>query len=261
MRPAHWVPAAAVHAAAAVLLLASVARAELPRWQYGASASYSTGDYGGDDETELLYLPFSVKRYWERGDLSLTVPYVSLSSAGEASVIDGAVVEAAGDGASDASGLGDMILKGRYYALEQSGPWPYVDLVGRIKLPTAGDDLGTGEPDFTVGTEFSRSFGEHCLWLADLGYTWIGEPSGADYDNAVAASVGAGRTLGSSVLLVAYLDGQTAVSADQDDPLSLLLTSEFKLSEAVRFDTMLEFGLTDGAPDFGVTVGLRVRTW
>ena len=52
---------------------------------------------------------------------------------------------------------------------------------------------------------------------------------------------------------------RTAIFEGNDNPLSLLFLSEFKLTTALRLDAMLEAGSNDGAPDFGVTIGLRYR--
>jgi len=39
----------------------------------------------------------------------------------------------------------------------------------------------------------------------------------------------------------------------------VLLIGEYKFRPDLRFDTMLELGLTDGAPDLAVTLGVRKR--
>jgi len=51
----------------------------------------------------------------------------------------------------------------------------------------------------------------------------------------------------------------TAIFDGNDDPLSVLLIGEYKFRPDLRLDTMLEFGLNDGAPDFAITFGLRKR--
>jgi hypothetical protein len=61
-----------------------------------------------------------------------------------------------------------------------------------MKLPTAADDLGTGQPDLGFGTEVSYRFGGYYFAMADLMYTFIGDPPGADYRNRVAWDLGVG---------------------------------------------------------------------
>lgn len=230
-----------------------------PTWQYGLSFSYLTGDYGEDEDTDILYTAATVKRYFEKGDVTVTIPYLDISDDG-ITYIDGGAE--AVEGVSGGSGLGDVILKGRYYAVEQDGPLPFIDLVGSIKFPTADEDkgLGTGETDFTVMAEFARRL-ENDAWilLGELGYTFVGEPSGYDVDNRWLYSVGLAYEVDPKVTVSGYLDGRTAIFDGNDDPLSILMIGEYKFRPDLRLDTMLEFGLNDGAPDFAITFGLRKR--
>ena len=59
--------------------------------------------------------------------------------------------------------------------------------------------------------------------------------------------------------LTAMLDGRTALSSGNDDPLSFLLFSTWKKRADLLFDTMLELGLNDGSPEIGFTVAARQR--
>ncbi|MHC4703466.1 MAG: transporter, partial [Planctomycetota bacterium] len=228
-----------------------------PKWQTGLSFSYLTGDYGENDNTDITYVATSIKRYLSRGDVTLTIPYVDISDG--ATFVGGEVEPIAGGGGS---GLGDVILKGRYYAVEQDGPLPYIDLVGSIKIPTADEDkgLGTGETDFTWMVEFARRLKKKgWIALAEIGYTFVGEPSGFDVDNRWLYSLGLAYEYDPKITLSGYIDGRTAIFEGNDDPLSILLIGEYKLRPDLRFDTMLEVGLSDGAPDFGITFGVRKR--
>ena len=230
-----------------------------PKWQTGFSFSYLTGDYGESEDTDIYYGALNVKRYYEIGDVTLTVPYLNISSDGATFV--GGEVEAISGGDSG-SGLGDIILKGRYYAVEQDGPIPFIDLVGSIKFPTADEDegLGTGETDFTWMVEIARRL-EDKDWIAlgEFGYTFVGEPSGYDADNRWLYSIGLAHELDSQITVSGYIDGRTAIFPGNDDPLSILLIGEYKFTTDLRFDTLLEFGLNDGAPDFGITFAVRKR--
>jgi hypothetical protein len=229
-----------------------------PTWQYGLSFSYLTGDYGTDEDTDIYYTAVSFKRYFEEGDVTLTIPYLDISDG--ATYVGGEVEPLEGGGGG--SGLGDVILKGRYYAIEQDELLPYIDLVGSLKLPTADEDkgLGTGKTDFTFMVEFARRL-ENEKWIAlwDVGYTFVGDPSGYDADNRWLYSIGMAYELDSEITLSGYLDGRTAIFEGNDDPLSLLLIGEYKYRPDLRFDTLLEVGLNDGAPDFGITFRVRKR--
>jgi hypothetical protein len=164
--------------------------------------------------------------------------------------------------ARSGSGLGDIILKGRYYAVPRGWAAAFIDLVGSIKFPTADEDkgLGTGEFDFTALSEFTWRLGDS-PWsaLAELGYTFVGKMPGADMKNRWLYSVGLAYEVDPAITLSGYLDGRTAIFDGEENPFSILLMGQFKFRPDLRLDTLFEFGLTDGSPDFGVTLGLRKR--
>jgi hypothetical protein len=230
-----------------------------PTWEGGLFFSYLTGDYGLDRRTDIYYGSVMIKRYLSKGDITLTVPYLDIPSNGVTFV--GGTAEA-DTSASGGSGLGDIILKGRYYAVEQDGPLPFIDLVGSIKFPTADEDkgLGTGEFDFTALSEFTWRLGDS-PWsaLAELGYTFVGKIPGVDMKNRWLYSAGLAYEVDPKLTLSGYLDGRTAIFEGEENPLSILLMGQYKFRPDLRMDTLLEFGLTDGSPDFGVTLGLRKR--
>ncbi len=227
-------------------------------WQTGLSFSYLTGDYGQENNTDIFYTAATVKRYFGKGDLTLIVPYLDIT-ADNVAYIDGQAETV--EGATGGSGLGDITLKGRYYAVEQDGLIPYIDLVGCIKFPTADENkgLGTGETDFTLLAEFTRRLDEKWLALGELGYTFVGKPEGYDVKNRYLYSIGLAYKLNPKLTLSGYLDGRTAIFEGNENPLSVLLGSEYKIRPDLRLDTLIEIGMNNGAPDLGITLGLRKR--
>jgi len=230
-----------------------------PTWEGGLFFSYLTGDYGLDRRSDIYYGSVMIKRYLSKGDITLTVPYLDIPSNGVTFI--GGTPEA-DTSATGGSGLGDIILKGRYYAVDQDGPLPFIDLVGSIKFPTADEDkgLGTGEFDFTALSEFTWRLGDS-PWsaLAELGYTFVGKMPGVDMKNRWLYSVGLAYEVDPKITLSGYLDGRTAIFEGEENPLSILLVGQYKFRPDLRLDTLFELGLTDGSPDFGVTLGLRKR--
>jgi hypothetical protein len=230
-----------------------------PTWEGGLFFSYLTGDYGLDRTTDIYYGSVMIKRYLSKGDITLTVPYLDIPSNGVTFI--GGTPEADTSG-SGGSGLGDIILKGRYYAVDQDGLLPFIDLVGGIKFPTASEDkgLGTGRFDFTALSEFTWRLGDS-PWsvLAELGYTFVGKIPGMDMKNRWLYNVGLAYDVDPKLTLSGYLDGRTAIFEGEEDPLSVLLMGQYKFRPDLRLDTLFEIGLSDGSPDFGVTLGLRKR--
>ena len=57
--------------------------------------------------------------------------------------------------ADAACGIGDIIVRGRYYLLDERGWLPTIAVRAHVKAPTASAErgLGTGRPDEGVGVE------------------------------------------------------------------------------------------------------------
>ena len=218
-------------------------------WEFGAAVSCRVGDYGGAaDETEF-YLPFTLKRFFPRGDLALTVPALDVQSDYP-------------DGASESGvGLGDAVLRGRCYAVAQKGPWPYVDVVGRMKAPTADESegLGTGEPDFGAGVEVSRWLGFSRFVFLDLLYNFIGDPPDMEYDDQRVASLGIGWQASPRLQASISYDYSSAIDPADEAARSIGIAISGRIERALRVYGVVEAGLSDGAPDLAWTIGSAVR--
>jgi hypothetical protein len=238
--------------------MAAAAMAQEYPWQVESSITADTGKYGTNQKTDLFYWPVTLKRYFSEGDVALTVPYIDLNTEGGQTVVDGTVVQGHGSGGS---GLGDVLLKGRYNWIEQTDQLPFVDLVARLKLPTADENkgLGTGEADFGVGAELARRFLKDNMWFGDLSYTFIGDPPDIDYDNRVAVELGLGHDFLPDLMGCVFYDYRSAISDGSEDAHSVSFLANYRVSKQVRTYAMIDLGLSDGAPDYGATVGASYR--
>ena len=147
--------------------------------QVGVGAEYSTGTYGGSDETKIYEVPITFRVRAGDWSFRVRVPFASIEGPG--GVVPGGVDDNGGDrsgpggdddveddpiendlgeviGGVNSSGLADMSLSATWS--QDIGDDNYLDLTGRVTLPT-GDvakDLGTGETDFTMLAEFGHDF-------------------------------------------------------------------------------------------------------
>src|SRR2546428_3126101 len=88
--------------------------AEPPNWQLSSSITYESGTFGTGTRTQTVYIPFTLKRLFNQGDLGLTLPFVSLRTTGQTTLIDGRPQrerEAPRTAPVTKEGVGDMILK------------------------------------------------------------------------------------------------------------------------------------------------------
>lgn len=60
-----------------------------PQWRVIATVNYSSGSYGTDFQTNILYAPMTVRKIFRDGDVSLTIPFVSISGTGAVRLVGG----------------------------------------------------------------------------------------------------------------------------------------------------------------------------
>ncbi len=250
------------------------------KWQVGLSAYHSSGTYGTGSRTDITSIPLSIRRLFEDGDVTLIIPYLSVTGDCNVTLLSGVPNATGGtcptttvtrNGRSvqtrttvtrtTQSGIGDMLLQGRYYVLDETGLLPTVALIARVKFPTADASrgLGTGEFDEKFGVQLSKSLTDRWISFADLGYTFIGSPPGISLKNQWNYDIGLGYYLTPNLLGSVYYEYWTAVVPGLQDPQDLYFDLSYKLTQMFRLNAGFLVGLSDGAPDYGVTGGLAVR--
>ena len=262
-------------AISAALLLACISPAaaeDEPRWSLSSSVNYSVGDYGTGKDTTFIYVPFTLGvKPIDRFTIGLTIPYVYQT--GETVVITGGGVAVRKNKQSQLgtatqnqvtsteSGLGDVLLKGQYVLLEEKSVLPEVAPYLKIKFPTADSNrgLGTGEFDETVGVDLSKTLFPRFVSYVTLAYTFIGSPAGSTFDNSFGWSVGAAYLVAQPFSVFAFLDGSTAISPGQANPLEVRVGVDYRLTQALKIFGSVSRGLSDGSADWGVSAGLALR--
>lgn len=250
--------------AVCIVLATSIGIAEAKEWKISASANYETGKYGTDTTTDTLYLPVTLKRYFlDRGDISLTVPYISQTSSPEVINIGGTPsrIRQAPGPAVTSSGLGDIILRGSYYLLTEDKETPFdLNFAGKIKIPTADDSrgLGTGEFDAGFGLEFAKSISSGFMGYFDIYYTAIGDPPGLDLDDRIVFDAGISRKLDPFWTLSAFYEESTPLIKSDPNLRDVLVSFEYKASERARVFFGATLGLTDTSPDYGLSAGASI---
>lgn len=247
------------------------------QWQIGTSPSFSSGDYGTGLRTVVLHTPFTARRLFDKGDVTFVVPITCISGIGGITVVDGSPVrnERLGNvGSADrtgrgitspvlpltnACGLGDIIVRGHYYLVD-GRDWA-IALRGHVKAPTASAErgLGTGRPDEGVGLEVSRFLAGGLLAMVDAGFTFIGEPTGAQYNNNWWYDLGVGRDLTEDVNLSVFFEEDRAIVPGLPNARDILTAVTLKGAAGWRFQVSGQFGLSDGAPHHGLILGASRR--
>jgi hypothetical protein len=246
-----------------------------PSWQVGGSASYFTGKYGTDVRTDTLYVPMSLRRLFDNGDLTLVIPYVTITSNCGVTVVNGVPLRTGGLCPSTTtstgtlpsrvteSGLGDVLLIGRYYLYteRENGLLPSIMVTGRVKAPTADRDrgLGTGEWDEGGGIGLTKRLTDKLIGLADAGYTIIGKPEGVNLRNQWSYDVGLGYYFLPTLMGSLYYEEARALVPGFQNPRDVFMGLSWKVTQTVRFNTGFVKGLSNAAPEYGASFGASFR--
>ena len=268
-----------------LLLFPLTAYAQGEQWQVGTAPSFSSGRYGTDTRTDVFYTPITARRLFDDGDLTFVIPMTCIRGNGGVIVVNGMPVrqerlDVSGQtetrtGTTDstrtgatavtpttACGLGDIIVRGRYYVLDERAWYPTIALRAHVKAPTASEEkgLGTGRPDEGVGVEVSRTIGRGLMAMVDGGYTVIGDRPGFDLRNTWWYDVGLGQSLVKDIVNVSvFVEEYRALVDGLENSRELVTAVSVKSASGWRVQISGSLGLSDGAPDRGFTLGASRR--
>ncbi len=246
---------------------------DVQKWQIGLSATYMSGKYGTDVRTDTLYVPLSIRRLFENGDITLIIPYVRVTSNGSVTFVNGVPVRIQTTGATNTrttnDGLGDIVLQGRYYIVNEREYVPSIAITAHVKFPTADDSkgLGTGDWDEGIGLELAKRFGERWVGFLDGGYSVIGNPekvvgrpAGVPLENQWwNYDVGLGFYVTKALLASVFYEEWRTLVPSTVNPRDILFSLSYKATQTVRFQAAFVKGISDDAPDYGVTAGVAFR--
>jgi Putative MetA-pathway of phenol degradation len=257
-------------------------------WQIGLNPSYSSGNYGTNTTSSFLYAPLSIRRFFKDGDVAIVIPFVSTTTNGTATLVGGQPTQTVPDscfsnsgsgnpedrpecqalfagGAQGQkvtnSGLGDIILRGRYYIVEEKDWVPLVAIMGRLKLPTADESkgLGTGKMDEGVGAEVSKLLGDNWITFLDGGFNIIGRPEGRDLRNQWWYDIGGGYYFTKALLGSVYFEEYRSLVSGAQNIRDVFFGMTYRASTEWRFNGGVAVGLSNGAPDQVFSVGTSYR--
>lgn len=237
-----------------------------PDWRLylTSGASLSTRDFEDRSRTDYYRIPFAARV--TRGPLrvSASIPYLVVNGFGP-------VVGTGGDDEVEDTpereedtrrGWGDLRLTGRYRLPRSALAGFELDLLGRVKLPTASRSqrLGTGEVDFALGGELSRQIGR-TEPFASVQYRINGDRPDFDYRNTMAASIGASLRLSRRTRASLSYDYSQSRIRGRSGFQSLDAGVSTRLTNRLFLNASGEVGLSRRASDFGVGATLTWRAF
>jgi hypothetical protein len=232
-------------------------------FQLKLGATYDQGDFGTSDTTRSVFAPVTLRYLGEQFDVGVTLALVYLDTESSVVIVDGVPTPVTQQRRTREAGFGDIVLRGRYYALTDPGPESAVPALApflKVKAPTGDESkgFGTGEWDVGLGLEFDKDF-EQFFILGDVGFTFIGDPPGQNFRDRPSASLGIGRHFTPNLAATALLDWRRSIVKGGDDALELVGIVQVRLERRLTVAPYVFIGLTSGSPDFGVGAELSWR--
>lgn len=189
--------------------------------EMATGVDYSVGDYDQASDTSVISTPIIAKAYLGRLRLESNLSYVTVKGPGQ--VVGGTIVTPSPNSTTTKrSGIGDVNLTAGYRLIDESPTSPSIELSTDIKLGTAKTTIGTGETDYGLSANLSKSIGSTGMVFGNLGYSWLGSPSDYTLKDGVVASLGLnyspefkenyGLTVSYREPVAEGLDGQLMVS-------------------------------------------------
>lgn len=252
-------------AVAPCIALAETASAET-RVSFSSGMDYSSGDYGQTTDTEVVSVPFSARISNRKWSLRASLAYVSIT--GPADVVDTTDGGDAGGGSGSGgtvtrmgteTGLGDTSLTLTRSFSNLGGSHAYLDLSGRVRLPTGDDNkgLGVGTTDYRLNAELGTSGRPGGGYVA-LGRRFLGDRAGSDRQDGWQATIGGWLRAGDKTRVGGFYFWRDSSFSGGTDPSELGGYVSYRLTDDLRVSLSASGGLSEASPDF--STGLRF-TW
>ncbi|MFO7604444.1 MAG: transporter [Gammaproteobacteria bacterium] len=223
-------------------------------YSLSAGIEYTQGDYGGAIDTSMLYMPFALTYQAEKYMWRITVPYVRIS--GSEDVLFSSTTRSPMFSTNTISsrertdsGLGDIIVTGRYLLQKETRDDPWLAMTANVKLGTADKDklLGTGENDYSLQLDAAKQ-----ALHGYVGYEVIGDSANVDYNNVLFAAAGVSLPVGDNLLAGIELYAEQAAVSGRDNVTEATLSLSKPLGKDKRLSIYMLKGFTDVSPDWGL---------
>lgn len=214
---------------------------------------YSTGKYGTSSTTDITSIPVIAKYEVDRWTLRLTIPYVTITGAGNVVPGIGKFKNTTIARRTTESGLGDIVAGMTYNLYQGSADVPMIDFTGKIKFGTADEDkgLGTGENDYSGQFDLYKSFGNFTA-LGTVGYKVYGDTQAAPLKDVFFGSVGGTYKFSPDMSVGLTYDYRPSISSAGSELSEATGFVNYKFSTNWKAQGYLVKGFADGSPDYGI---------
>lgn len=226
--------------------------AEAGNFSLSTGFDYSSGKYGGNTTTDILYIPVIGKYETGRWIFKLTVPYVRITGPGNVVRDIGQFKTITTATRTTQSGLGDVVAAATYNVYAGGPSDPIVDLTGKVKFGTADENkgLGTGENDYAAQVDIYKGF-DKLTAFGSVGYKVLGSPPGFTLNNVWYGSLGGAYQLTQKTSSGLIMDLRQKASPAGAPQRELTAYVSHKIDKTWKAQGYVVKGFADGSPDWG----------
>jgi hypothetical protein len=164
-------------------------------------------------------------------------------------------------GPADDTGFGDITLGVRYRFIEavEDQAWPpSVAMKPFVKLPIAGEPIGSGRPDFGLLLMASFSLPLEFEVEVNAGAAAIGQSGSGGFRAQALASAAVSREIVHGLLAFLELLYRSREQADEGQQLSVNAGLIYRITPTIAVDGGVQASLLGQAPDYVIRTGLSV---
>lgn len=230
---------------------------------FSTGFDYSSGSYGLSKDTDILYIPFTLKYKNFPWKFKLTVPYVRIKGPGGVIAgADGVVVLGGGteNKITTEEGIGDVVFSSNYALDNLLDTTLLLDLTAKVKIGTADETkgLGTGKNDYSLQLDLAKKIGKTTPF-ATLGYKIMGDPEGIEFKNVWYSSIGFDYEINSKLSSgISFDSKQAAISTSKTSKESIAYLN-WKLNSKTSLMGYGVVGFSDGSPDNGIGLQISIK--
>lgn len=257
----------ALLACAAIAIGAGAARAETT-YSVATGIDFSSGDFGGTTDTDVISVPLVVRVTNGRWSLRASTAYLQVDGPADVADVDGG----AGDGTGGTGGTGGTIVRSgtergigdTNLSLSRAfrhigGSDAYFETTARVRLPTGDEDagLGVGATDYQLAGEFGLNKRGGGVSV-ELARRFLGDRAGVQREDGWQVSPSAWLRTGEHTQVGAFGSWREAAISGRDDPAQIGGFVSHQLTPSLRLSVNASSGLSDASPDYAT--GIRL-TW
>lgn len=237
---------------AAMLPCQTVYAAGAGKFSLATGLHYSTGNYGGNQSTDILYIPVTGKYQWDAWSLKLTVPYLQITGPGNVIKGVGQTRTTATAARTTHSGLGDVVAAASHPVYYDSTAGLMVNLTGKIKFGTADSTqgLGTGADDYALQSGLYKTVGKLTAF-GTIGYKIYGQPAGYTLNNVFYGSLGGSYKVDNETSGGMMLNLRQKATATSSPLSEAFLFISQKLDSNWKSQGYVLKGFTNASPNWG----------